>query len=221
MSLSDAETVNGHSGHSEGNGLNNNRPYVPTSGMSATAANRFSQQSYPSTAFRGSRVSQRYGRRLRSQYPDNPNKSHVEFILVASFDIHRGSVMEHQYPGEISSDEHMLAELMLPDQAHSRAQDWTIFFLHKDSTGEDEQADEGSPRRKGRRKKQGLNGEHGQLSQDGVAYGTDMDYGSSEDEDDDDEAEGPPLIYVLNLVSTKYDNTATRLVLQFGEVVCH
>lgn len=27
----------------------------------------------------------------------------------------------------------MLAELMLPDGAHTRDQDWTIFFLHKDS----------------------------------------------------------------------------------------
>jgi hypothetical protein len=55
----------------------------------------------------------------------------VEYILVASFDIDRGSVMEHQYPGPISGDENMLAELMLPDQAHVRASDWTIFYLHK------------------------------------------------------------------------------------------
>ena len=27
----------------------------------------------------------------------------------------------------------MLAELMLPDGAHTRDQDWTIFFLHKDA----------------------------------------------------------------------------------------
>jgi hypothetical protein len=33
----------------------------------------------------------------------------------------------------------MLAELMLPDGAHTRDQDWTIFFLHKDSEQTDGQ----------------------------------------------------------------------------------
>lgn len=50
--------------------------------------------------------------------------------------------MEHQYPGAISGDENMLAELMLPDQVHNRKEDWTIFFLHKD-TNEEEGALEG------------------------------------------------------------------------------
>lgn len=35
----------------------------------------------------------------------------------------------------------MLAELMLPDQAHVRFQDWTIFFLHKDAEQNEEQMD--------------------------------------------------------------------------------
>lgn len=103
--------------------------------------------------------------------------------------------MEHQYPGFISSDEHMLAELMLPDQAHSRAQDWTIFFLHKDTAGDvedGEDEDEPDLRRQSR-----------------MRDGDGDDYTMSENEADDD-VEGPPLIYVLNLVSTKYDNTATR-----------
>ena len=73
------------------------------------------------------------GRPLRSQYPSNSRENHVEYILVASFDIDRGSIMEHQYPGPISGDEHMLADLMLPDQAHVRTQDSTIFFLPKDT----------------------------------------------------------------------------------------
>ena len=58
------------------------------------------------------------GRRLRSQYPRGSSENHVEYILVASFHVDRGPIMEHQYPGAISGDEHMLAELMLPDQAH-------------------------------------------------------------------------------------------------------
>jgi len=100
--------------------------------------------------------------------------------------------MEHQYPGFISSDEHMLAELMLPDQAHSRAQDWTIFFLHKDTAREEGEEEDGTSERRRSR------------MQDG-----DDDDCTSEDAVDDD-VEDPPLIYVLNLVSTKYDNTATR-----------
>src|SRR2546423_3912101 len=59
-------------------------------------------------------------KRLKSQYPLDSPEPHVEYILVASFDIDRGPIMEHQYPGAISPDENMLAELMLPDQPHGR-----------------------------------------------------------------------------------------------------
>src|ERR1700761_7710000 len=62
----------------------------------------------------------RPSKRLRSQYPLNSSEPHVEYILVASFDIDRGPIMEHQFPGAISPDENMLAELMLPDQTHVR-----------------------------------------------------------------------------------------------------
>ncbi|KAI5808786.1 docking domain of Afi1 for Arf3 in vesicle trafficking-domain-containing protein [Peziza echinospora] len=58
---------------------------------------------------------------------------HVEYILVAEFEVDQGPLMEHQYPNAISGDEHMLAELMLPDQAHLYEQDWTVFFLHRDA----------------------------------------------------------------------------------------
>ncbi|KAG9648816.1 hypothetical protein KCU64_g9662, partial [Aureobasidium melanogenum] len=77
-------------------------------------------------------------RKPRPQYPQDSTERHVEYILVASFDIDTGSVMEHQYPAPIGGDEHMLAELMLPDQTHLRSQDWTVFFLHKDQSPEDE-----------------------------------------------------------------------------------
>src|SRR5690606_19482171 len=89
-------------------------------------------------------------------YPREDTDNHVEYILVASFDIDRGPVMEHQYPVAITGDEHMLAELMLPDQAHARNQDWTIFFLHKESSEDEEekerQAKEDRRRRRGRRR---------------------------------------------------------------------
>ena len=167
-------------------------------GSLAYPQSEFSQQSHTSTASRQTRMSPTKTKQLRSQYPAQSSKNHVEFILVASFDIHRGSVMEHQYPGLISSDEHTLAELMLPDQAHSRAQDWTIFFLHKDTASDDVDGDDEDESGKRRRSK--------------MKDGNDEDDTFSEDDEDDDDVEGPPLIYVLNLVSTKYDNAATRCV---------
>lgn len=153
--------------------------------------------------------------RLRSQYPADSVENHVEYILVASFDIDRGSVMEHQYPGPISGDETMLAELMLPDQTHMRSQDWTIFFLHKD-TSADEEGKEArrEQRRKGKRK------ENGDANGDDTSAGAE-EYDAPDDDDDDDYSEsenemdtdGPPLVYVLNLVNTKQDNTVKRCVL--------
>ncbi|KAK3813883.1 MAG: docking domain of Afi1 for Arf3 in vesicle trafficking-domain-containing protein [Linnemannia gamsii] len=56
---------------------------------------------------------------------------HVTTILLAEFDIDQGSVLTHQYPSNITSDNHVLAELMLPDGAHLRPADWTIFFLNR------------------------------------------------------------------------------------------
>lgn len=120
--------------------------------------------------------------------------------------------MEHQYPAPISGDEGMLAELMLPDQTHVRSQDWTIFFLHKDTESDDEGEDDEevekqtSKRRKRRRKHQlktdfeGVDGED-ELSDE---------YDSSDDEEEG--GEGPPLMYVLNLVNTKQDHTVRRYV---------
>jgi hypothetical protein len=66
--------------------------------------------------------------------------------------------MENQYPAAISGDETTLAELMLPDQAHSRSQDWTVFFLHKDTTAEEEEREaRRERRRKRKRRKEGSN----------------------------------------------------------------
>ena len=111
----------------------------------------------------------------------------------------------------------MLAELMLPDQAHVRRQDWTIFFLHKDTSEEEKQAAIDEERRKRREEKQLDNKEESQ---------SDEETQSGDDGSDDEEAkkqsseaqetqeieggEGPPLIYVLNLVNTKQDTTAKR-----------
>ena len=120
--------------------------------------------------------------------------------------------MEHQYPGAISGDENMLAELMLPDQVHNRKEDWTIFFLHKD-TSEEEGATEGDDA------ENTAAGEDDRESADGAQSITDVDSEANTavadgegGEDDAEGGEGPPLIYVLNLVNTKHDASVKRFV---------
>ncbi|KAJ3143847.1 hypothetical protein HK101_003012 [Irineochytrium annulatum] len=56
---------------------------------------------------------------------------HADYILVAEFDIDKGSSLTHQFPKETGTDPHVLAELMLPDGAHLREEDWTMFFLNQ------------------------------------------------------------------------------------------
>jgi hypothetical protein len=118
--------------------------------------------------------------------------------------------MEHQYPAAISGDESMLAELMLPDQTHVRSQDWTIFFLHKDTESDEEDAERDSSKRRKRRRRQTETekGSDEELTNDEDDQSDEPD--STDDEEDS--GEGPPLMYVLNLVNTKQDNTARRYV---------
>ncbi|KAI8326422.1 docking domain of Afi1 for Arf3 in vesicle trafficking-domain-containing protein, partial [Choanephora cucurbitarum] len=59
------------------------------------------------------------------------NNDHVQYILLAEFDIDKGASLTYQYPDETGTDEHVLSELMLPDGAHLRAEDWTIFCLNQ------------------------------------------------------------------------------------------
>ncbi|KAK8858558.1 hypothetical protein IAR55_002787 [Kwoniella newhampshirensis] len=53
----------------------------------------------------------------------------VHFCLLAEFDIDAGATLAYQYPYPTGTDEHRLAELMLPDGAHLRPEDWTVFYL--------------------------------------------------------------------------------------------
>jgi hypothetical protein len=115
--------------------------------------------------------------------------------------------MEHQYPGAISPDENMLAELMLPDQTHVRTQDWTMFFLHKDATVEEEEAAEKEARRERRRERRAAK-ENALFN--GQPQEEDLCSDDTDTEDEEDGPEGPPLMYVLNLVNTKQDNTVKR-----------
>lgn len=120
--------------------------------------------------------------------------------------------MEHQYPAAISGDESMLAELMLPDQTHVRSQDWTMFFLHKD-TSNDEETDSVEGKKKKRKSKYRGN-------QEGAddRYENPDEVSDDPDSSDDEGGEGPPLMYVLNLVNTKQDNTVRRYVSNYCDV---
>ena len=128
--------------------------------------------------------------------------------------------MEHQYPGAISGDENMLAELMLPDQAHMRNEDWTIFFLHKDTSEEDQKAELAEERKEQRRmkEKKKMKRDASEMTDTDESQGSTENEESSTDTDAEKEheevegGEGPPLIYVLNLVNTKQDTTAKRFL---------
>jgi hypothetical protein len=136
--------------------------------------------------------------------------------------------MEHQYPGPISGDEHMLAELMLPDQTHMRSQDWTIFFLHKDTSAEDEAREKRKAKRRRRRRKKEAQDKGLDVSQLKEDNASDLD--EIEDElirdddlestDDEEVDDGPPLIYVLNLVNTKQDATVKRGAVVKAMAIC-
>lgn len=128
--------------------------------------------------------------------------------------------MEHQYPVAITGDEHMLAELMLPDQAHVRNQDWTIFFLHKDTSQEEEEAEMKEEKRRRRQRRRDKTA--GLLDPDDFEPEDDEPQGSSEDDSDSEPegGEGPPLIYVLNLVNTKQDKTAKRGAVVKAMAIC-
>jgi len=113
--------------------------------------------------------------------------------------------MEHQYPAPIGGDANMLAELMLPDQAHLRAQDWTMFFLHKDAPDDD------VTRATRTEKRKQITAEKLRRAVDGGDVSDDDDADDNLWEDEDlKSVEGPPLVYVLNLVMTKQDKEARR-----------
>jgi Docking domain of Afi1 for Arf3 in vesicle trafficking/Stabilization of polarity axis len=151
----------------------------------------------------------------------------VEYILVASFDIDKGPVMEQHYPNAVTSNESSIAELMLPDQAHSRNQDWTIFFLHKDPSAEQEQElkkERARDRAERKRIKAAEKADGGDSSPDGVGDKDEDDSGSGSEEDSDDEGvfdgSDTPLTYVLNLVNTKYDTSVKRGAVVKAMAIC-
>lgn len=130
--------------------------------------------------------------------------------------------MEHQYPVAITGDEHMLAELMLPDQVHVRNQDWTMFFLHKDTSQEEEEAELKAEKRRRKQRRRDI--------AEGLIEPEDDDEvddellsasgAESSDSDEPEGGEGPPLIYVLNLVNNKQDKTVRRGAVVKAMAIC-
>ncbi|KAK1750696.1 spindle pole body interacting protein [Echria macrotheca] len=210
----------------QGNAPEADRSSNPSSKSKTASTGVSSQHSSLSAAPRRYAAGSHPPRRLRSQYPRGNTENHVEYILVASFDIDRGPVMEHQYPVAITGDEHMLAELMLPDQAHVRNQDWTIFFLHKDTSQEEETAERQAKeerrnrrRRKRDRAKGVIHESDDEDDEDGDLDEVDWDDDLSTDSEPEG-GEGPPLIYVLNLVNTKQDKTVKRGAVVKAMAIC-
>jgi hypothetical protein len=85
----------------------------------------------------------------------NSTTQNVAYVLAAEFDIDRGSCLRHAIPcvppgydeqygllifsfrsrlvSELTAFfSSILAELMLPDGAHNRSEDWTMFFLNRE-----------------------------------------------------------------------------------------
>lgn len=211
-SLSSFPSSRNTSNPSTHNGMPSAAPPIPNRPGSKSSSRTPSTPSSTQPAARRADASRRTGR-LKSQYPADSTERHVEYILVASFHVDRGPIMEHQYPGAISGDENMLAELMLPDQAHMRNEDWTIFFLHKDTSEDDEKAELAAERKEQRRKKREASGTTSAEESQGSTENeeeSNTDTDAEKDHDEVEGGEGPPLIYVLNLVNTKQDTTAKR-----------
>lgn len=115
-------------------------------------------------------------------YSNGGGSGYCTFCMLAEFDIDRGSTLSHQYPAPTGYDEHMLAELMLPDGVHARTEDWTFFFLKPPGT-----------------KRASLRDTTNDDSTSQSHASTDPSAWRSHD-----------LTYVINLVRTKHDNTVRR-----------
>ncbi|GAA5849623.1 hypothetical protein JCM8547_000514 [Rhodosporidiobolus lusitaniae] len=115
----------------------------------------------------------------------------VEYVLLAEFDIDQGSVLKHQYPASTGTDEHLLAEHMLPDGAHDRPEDWTVFYLNQvpGLTVDPSLLAQADPKGKGKA-----------VDQDG---GQENAGGKAEKDDGG-------LLYVMSLVRTKKDASVRR-----------
>ncbi|CAG8625896.1 6909_t:CDS:10, partial [Ambispora leptoticha] len=116
--------------------------------------------------------------------------NHVSHILLAEFDIDRGASLTHQYPLITGTDEHLLAELMLPDGAHLRPEDWTVFFLNQTIPNVDD-----------------------------ISIDTTKRISNVYNEVGEEEGR-TSLLYALNLVRTKHDKEARRGAVVKAMAIC-
>ncbi|EGG11879.1 uncharacterized protein MELLADRAFT_32967 [Melampsora larici-populina 98AG31] len=169
---------------------------------------------------------------LSSSPPSNSSIGpHAAFVLLAEFDIDTGSGLKHQYPRPTGTSEHMLADLMLPDGAHDRTEDWTVFFLNQTprltiendlSTSKEEilitdpdKPDESETH---------LSPKKSSILNDPSTPNLDSkkpDHDDDDDEKNDDlETNESKLLYVISLVRTKKDNTVRRGAICKAMAVC-
>ena len=70
----------------------------------------------------------------------------VAYVLVAEFDIDKGSTVRHCYPDTSIMDSvytsDYFANNMLPEGAHNRSHDWTYMLLHRNFPQLDEVTDQ-------------------------------------------------------------------------------
>ncbi|TMW57285.1 hypothetical protein Poli38472_003210 [Pythium oligandrum] len=66
----------------------------------------------------------------------------VDVVLYAEFDIDKGSTLRESYPQALAHySPEFFADVMLPEGVHNRQQDFTIFFLNRDSKTTEEATD--------------------------------------------------------------------------------
>ncbi len=172
------------------------------SAPSLTARNS-TKASSEANHFPGSSQPGPYGgvQRMPSYRDAGRSQKYCSFCLLAEFDIDKGSTLAYQYPEPTGHDPHTLAELMLPDGAHLRREDWTFFFLkpppdpnvdqpqNQQSAFDDSDDEEGTGRAKGGRKDKAQ------------AKGKSKMFKPTPTED---------LTFVINLVRTKHDTSVRR-----------
>ncbi|EIM21636.1 spindle pole body interacting protein [Wallemia mellicola CBS 633.66] len=124
-------------------------------------------------------------------------ENNVAYCLLAEFDIDQGSTLSQQYPFPTGTDEHLLADLMIPEGAHDQNEDWTIFFLNQtpaNTIAPPLDSEAPTPFIKHRR-----------------TYSKVLDQEVNPK---------PQLLYVLNLVRTKKDDTVPRGALVKALAIC-
>ena len=155
---------------------------------------------------------------------------HVSFILLSEFDILKGSNLKFSYPATTHLPDSVLAEAMLPEGAHLRESDWTIFFITNDMRKKGKlltKEKRAKEREKREKKRKRLLGE---LQQAATEKGQDVssvtlspaeleeEKKDKEEEIFDNDARNEEVIEqqeqgywcVLNLVRTKKDKTVKR-----------